>query len=406
MNKGKHLRIGIFTDTYYPEINGVANSSYLLKLGLEKQGHTVFVFTVTNPKIKENEKNVIRIKSIPFFKLKERRIGLPFVNIWIKRIKRLNLDIIHTQTEFSLGHLGRKVSKKLEIPLIHTYHTIYEDYAHYINFLGGSSYQLKSVIEEISRNCCNKANKVVVPTLKVKNLLLEYGVNKPIYIQPTGIDINKFQDIDEDRVSQLYKEHNLNKNDINLIYIGRISEEKNLMEIVNFMVEVSKECKNLKLIIVGDGPDRINIESQIKKLNLEESIIMLGARPWSEIQNYYALGNIFVCASKSETQGLTYLEAMASGKPILARKDECLNPILIEGRNGYSYNNEIEFIENIKKMIIDNKYIQMGENAKKVAYKFSRDTFAQNIERIYETLINEKEMEKTKERIANMHIAG
>ena len=131
------MNIGIFTDTYYPEVNGVANSVYQLKQGLERRGHTVYIFTVSNPDMGNIiEDNVIRIVSLPFLFLKERRVAAPIARAWRRKIESFHLDIIHTQTEFGMGHLGRKAAEYLGVPHVHTYHTIYEDYTHYLKVPG------------------------------------------------------------------------------------------------------------------------------------------------------------------------------------------------------------------------------------------------------------------------------
>ena len=195
------MKIGVFTDTYYPEANGVATSVFQLKKELERRGHTVYIFTVSNPGMKEKEENVYRIKSIPFLLLKDRRVGCPLIRKWVRRIRKLELDVIHTQTEFIIGHIGRKAAKECQIPLLHTYHTIYEDYTHYLKVPGNSN--LKCVARAMSRYICEKANKVVVPTEKVRKLLIEYGVHKPIDVEPTGIDLSKFETYEPDKVRRL-----------------------------------------------------------------------------------------------------------------------------------------------------------------------------------------------------------
>lgn len=203
------MKIGIFTDTYYPEINGVANSAYQLKKELEKRGNTVYVFTVSNPDVKEKEEHVFRMKSLPLVLLHDRRVGCSRANTWLHTIRDLHLDIIHTQTEFSVGHIGRKAAEKLGIPMVHTYHTIYEDYTHYLKIPGNEN--LKGIVRIMSRHCCDNADLVIVPTDKVKHLLLEYGVSKQVLVQPTGIDLGKFHTIDSTLVNRLRTDYHLSK---------------------------------------------------------------------------------------------------------------------------------------------------------------------------------------------------
>lgn len=391
------MNIGIFTDTYYPEINGVATSTYQLKSELEKKGHKVYVFTVSNPLVNEEEPCVFRMKSIPFELLKERRVGCAMLCFWFKVIRNLNLDVIHTQTEFTVGHIGMKAAKKLRIPLIHTYHTIYEDYTHYFRVPGHQ--KLKGAIRWLSRIYCNHADIVVVPTNKVRNLLMGYGVKKNIIVQPTGIDLTKYQMINEGQVKALRKKYGLQAEDHVLINIGRLSKEKSIEEIIALTEKIIQTDPRIKLILVGDGPEKKQLKNIVINKALDKAIIFTGYVPWKEIQNYYALGDVFVSASTSETQGLTYVEALASGKPLLVKKDDCLNDILINGDNGYSFTTCSEFILYYHRIFKDKKWIKMKESASKSAEVLSSSSFGDGIENIYMNVVKRKKEAQTYEEI-------
>lgn len=376
------MNIGIFTDTYYPEVNGVANSAYQLKNELEKRGNTVYVFTVSNPEVKEKEYHVFRLRSVAFVLLKERRISYPLTKIWINKVKKLDLDVIHTQTEFCLGHIGRKIAKCLNIPLVHTYHTIYEDYTHYLRIHGNQ--KLKSVVRILSRKFCDKADLVIAPTEKVKKLLFSYGVKRDIVIQPTGVNLLKFERYDKGEILRLKKKYHLNNSDHVLLYVGRISREKNLMEIIEIISQLKELDSQVKLLIVGNGPELELLRNKSKKEGIENHVIFVGAVSWEEIENYYALGDVFVCASNSETQGLTYIEALASGKPILVRKDECLEGILQNGLNGYGYNSNNDFIKYYQELFMNMKCRKMRETCINSVNKLSMQAFGQTVERVYQ----------------------
>lgn len=190
------MKIGLFTDTYYPQINGVATSVLMLKKNLESMGHRVYVFTTTDPKAEDKDKNVYRVPSIPF--ISARRVGL-FYNPRLARfIKKLGLDAIHTHTEFSLGIFGRAMAKELNIPFLHTYHTIYEDYTHYIGKLGVFDPIAKMAVRKISINFCNSADKVIVPTNKVKDLLLSFN-NREGFIR--ALDSILYNQLKKERLS-------------------------------------------------------------------------------------------------------------------------------------------------------------------------------------------------------------
>lgn len=375
------MKIGIFTDTYYPEINGVANSTYELKKGLELLGHTVYIFTVSNPTASQETKaGVFRIASVPFPMLKERRIGCTVPKAWKRKIKKLHLDIIHTQTEFMMGHLGGKLANWLNIPHIHTYHTIYEDYLSYLHMPDKKCF--RKVVRRFSRLCCNHADEIIVPTKKVQELLGQYGVKKEVHVIPSGISLDKFAKPDKKHVQELKLQLGIPEDKLILLYIGRLSTEKNITELLN-LIHDTKNRKNLILLLVGDGPEREALENQVKELELEASVIFAGMAPFDNIEDYYALGDIFVSASTSETQGLTYIEALASGMPLLVRQDECLNGVLSEYENGVSYTDGTTFQKGLHYLSI-----HYGKNVQKTQIKESvaqlgRAGFAERVEHLY-----------------------
>lgn len=382
------MKIGLFTDTYYPEINGVANSVFLLKKELEERGNQVYVFTVSNPDVKEQEEHVYRMKSVACPLMRDRRMCCSFFQQWFPLIKSLNLDVIHTQTEFLIGHIGRKSAEKLHIPHVHTYHTLYEDYTHYLKIPGNK--KLKGVVRSLSRICCDHADTVIVPTQKVKDLLFSYGVKSPVLVQPTGIELSKFCSIDWRAVKNIRVNYGMESDQHILISVGRLSEEKNIQEIIGNMPEIITVDPKVRLFIVGDGPERSKLEALVTAKKLDAYVMFAGEVDWDHIQNYYALGDVFVCASISETQGLTYIEALACGKPILVREDECVHDLLMEGVNGYCYRDATEFIQKYNLLFQQEKYQTMQLMAKASVTKMCVEMFGENMEKIYRTLIQKE----------------
>lgn len=382
------MRIGLFTDTYYPETNGVATSVYQLKKELEELGHEVYVFTVSNPHMKEKEEHVYRMPSIPCVLLKERRVSCAFARKWYRIIQALQLDVIHTQTEFMVGHVCRKAAEKLGIPLIHTYHTLYEDYTHYLKIPGNA--KLKGVVRNLSRIWMNRADVVIVPTEKVRRIIQGYGVSKEIVVQPTGINMEKFGMVDQSKVALLKERYGITGDRHVLLSIGRLSHEKNIAEILTFMKAVIERDDKAMLLIVGDGPEHENLLNIVREEGLEAHVTFAGEVPWNEIQNYYALGEVFVSGSVSETQGLTYIEAIASGRPLLVRQDECLEGVLQTGANGYSYTDEAGFLEGYDKLFGEDTKLEADGVRESIGHLSSK-AFGRNIEEIYETAVAEYE---------------
>lgn len=385
------MRIGLFTDTYYPEVNGVANSVMQLKKELENRGNRVYVFTVSNPEVGGKEHHVYRMKSIECPLIKERRVSYASFSHWFPVIKSLHLDVIHTNTEFMVGWIGRKAAAKLGIPLLHTYHTIYEDYTHYLKIPGNE--KLKPVIRSLSCACCDHAEAVIAPTDKVKELLVAYGVKKPIVVQPTGILLSKFRLVDWKKVMQIKEKYGIEPGHHVLVSIGRLSQEKNLQEILTFMSRLIAMDDRARLLIVGDGPERKHLEEQAQKQKLSPYIRFTGQVDWKEIQNYYAAGDVFVSASTSETQGLTYIEAMACGKPVLVRKDECLKDVLQNGVNGYCYQTEEEFLEAYRMLFQKEQCRKMSGAVQESVEGLSSEAFGRNVEQIYTKLIDSRKTE-------------
>ncbi|MFJ8066791.1 glycosyltransferase family 4 protein [Psychrobacillus sp. NPDC096426] len=384
------MKIGLFTDTYFPQINGVATSVLILKKNLETLGHQVYVFTTTDPNATENERNVYRMPSIPF--ASARRLGMFYHTGLVKFIKRLKLDIIHTHTEFSLGVFGRSMARKLNIPLLHTYHTIYEDYTHYIVKFKIFDFIAKNTARKISANFCNSVDKVIVPTEKVKELLRSYKVKQHISVIPTGIELSKFSAFNKtsNEVKNLRTELNIREKDKVLLYIGRISEEKNIEELLFSMSPLLSSNSNMKFVLIGDGLERSNLEELAKKLGITNQTIFAGERPWDSIGMYYQLGDVFVSASQSETQGLTYIEALASGLPVVAKADRCLDGVLQNGVNGYTFQGNDVFLQSINKILDDerNKKL-MSIRASESVEKFSAVHFALDIEVMYQNVVRE-----------------
>jgi 1,2-diacylglycerol 3-alpha-glucosyltransferase len=292
------MNIGLFTETYYPEINGVATSVYMLKKELENRGHNVYVFTTTTPGSPEHEHNVFRVPSMPFIFINERRVGLFYQPKLAHIIKKLSLEIIHTHTEFSLGIFGRIMARELRLPIVHTYHTIYEDYTHYLTRFKALDSRAKAFARTYSKVCCNTVEQVIVPSEKTKELLMTYSVHKDISVVPTGIDLSKFDrnQFSEEDVKTLKQKYNINPQEKVLLYLGRVSQEKNIEEIISAMPEYMKTRETVKFVIVGSGPALEKLEHLVKQLGLVERFIFTGSQPWDSIGLFYQLGDVFFSA--------------------------------------------------------------------------------------------------------------
>lgn len=390
------MRIGLFTDTYPPYINGVSTSVCMLKHALEKKGHQVFVVTVNNDSLKykfEEDNTVIRIPGVPIGIYDYRLTGvypLRAINI----IKKWKLDVIHSHTEFGVGTFARIIAKQLNIPLVHTYHTLYEDYVHYITH-GYFDKSSKKIAEYLTLFYCDKtANELIVPTKKIYDLFKEkYEVDRNIHIVPTGIEIDRFykENVDEKKVTDLKKKLMLLKDDFVIVFVGRIAQEKNIVFLIEAQKEIYKKNNNIKLIIIGDGPESEEYRKLVKKYKLEENIIFTGKVPWDEVPCYYQLADIFATASTSETQGLTVIEAMAGGVAPLCIDDESFRTAVIDDLNGRIFKAKKDYINDVLELYKDRTVLKkLSHQARLNAERHSSKYYAEGVLDVYEHAIGNK----------------
>ncbi len=387
------MRIGIFTDTYIPNVNGVTTSVITLKEALEKKGHTVYIVTVNNDKYKFNYEN--RIIKIPGIKtgIYDYRLTEIYSFKAIDIIKKLNLDIIHSQTEFGIGTFARIVAKKYHIPLVHTYHTMYEDCGYYIT-KGYFPKISKRLIKRFTLFYCDKTvDELIVPTYKTYKLFKDkYKVKRDISIIETGIDIKKFNLNKKINKDIERKKLGLSKNDFVLLSLGRIAKEKNL----DFLIESMNNFKNtnIKLLIIGNGPYEKKLKKDVIKYNLNNNIIFKKKVPWNLVYKYYKLSDLFVTASHSETQGLTVLEALSLGTPVVCINDDSFKNVVINNINGKIFKNKKEFTNIINTLYKDKKLLnKFINNATITGECFSTDKFCDRIIKVYKKAINNKNKE-------------
>ena len=390
------MNIGIFMDTYEPQVNGVVTSTKMLKEELERLGHEVTVITIKAPEGEEKrEEGVLRLSSFSVPLIPEQRLGVLSSYEMIKEIKELDLDIIHTQTEFSVGLLGRFISKVLDIPVVHTYHTMYEDYMHYItggNFLEPAS----KLAQKITRLYCKNCDQIIAPTEKVKDALTDYGVDDKIQVVPTGIKLTKFrqENHNPEEIGELKEELGIKKDAPVVLYIGRVAEEKSIDVIIKEFPKLLEEMPEARFLVVGDGPSRDKLEELSSKLGIAHAVIFAGEQPWEEIGKYYQLGDAFVSASTTETQGLTFVEAMAAKVPVVAKYDKNLENMIQDEVNGLVFEKDEELSGLLVKVLNNEiKSKQLVEQAYQDAQELSAQEFGKKVEKIYYEILAEEASE-------------
>lgn len=408
------MRVGIFTESYPPLVNGVSTSILMLQKALEKLGHEVFIVTVSDDKKNytlEDDGHILRLPSMNLANCYDYKFTSVYPIKAVNIIKKMNLDVIHSNVEFTIGIFARVVSEQLGIPLVHTYHTNWEDYTHYIT-------KNKKILDDICKKLLKylvvffedkTVTELIVPSNKIYNIFKDkYKFTKNIHIIQTGIETSKFykENFSSKDINNLKKKYGIKKKDFVIMTVSRLAKEKSVDRLINNQKELLIRYPNMKLLIVGDGPDIDKLKMQVCSLNISKNVIFTGKVPLEEIPIYYQLGDVFVTASKSETQGLTVVEAISSSLPIVAVKDDSFISSVIDDFNGYVFTSDEKYIESILKLYENNDiYNRLSNQSRILSSDFSSEYFALKVLKVYETAIenykkdNKKVINRIKKKI-------
>lgn len=378
------MKILITTDLFKVTTNGVVTSVRNLLGELEGKGHEVKVLTFSEGMDSYKEGNVYYIKSVPIgFIYPNMRMPVSYRNKLVRELIDWKPDVIHSQCEFFSYQFAQRISRLTEAPIIHTYHTLYEDY---VTYLIPSKRVGRLAVRKLSRMRLKKAKTVIAPTSKVKKILLTYGLKNDIQVVPSGVALQQYdyRMEEEERKAKRLVIGIPEKSKV-MLNLGRLGTEKNIEELVLFFAEALKQDEKLIFLIVGDGPAKKGLEEMVAELGVEEHVIFTGMILPALVREYYQLADVFVSASTSETQGLTYIEAAANGLPLLCRKDDCLNDVIEEGVNGYQYTSKEEFIAHLHEIIESDAWrVRAGKRSKEIAASFDKSCFGNKVETIYE----------------------
>lgn len=392
------MRIGLFSDAYLPDINGVVSSIATLKAALEKLGHTVFVVSNHNGiNVKyDAENHILRLPGLEVKKFYGYKMSNPIQLRGEEYIRKMDLDVIHVHTEMGIGLFARQMAKKYNIPLVYTYHTLYEDYLHYVNPKDFQTVDQagRRVVRYLSKLAGNGPMAVIAPSNKTKKALQSYGVKTPIYIVPTGIDLSDFlkKNLDAEKIQAVRQSLGLSDEAHTVVFVGRIAKEK----CIEMPIEALSKVKdnNLHLIIVGGGTDLKFYQNEAKELGIEERVHFVGKIPREEIPYYYSAFDCFVSASLSETQGMTYLEALASGLMVFGRRDEVLDGLVEEGKTGYYFDDAQELAAKLDAYFTLPKAQREAHVLDCVAKteQYNTELFAQKVLAVYQQAIDDYHM--------------
>ena len=387
------MRIAVFTDTYPPFVNGVSTSTFNLVNTLMQHGHDVLVIAPrsTDGKLEQID-NVLYIPGIYLKKLYGYRLTNMFTNKPIKIIKKFKPDVIHNQTDFTIGVLARRCAKKLHIPIVYTYHTSYEDYTYYVA-RGIMDRFAKRIVRNYSKGLANRMTEFITPSEKTKEYMRLVGSDIYINVIPTGIDFSIFKSdqIDQNQIQEFKKEHNIKANTKVFLLLGRLAKEKSMDVSLRGITAYHKKHPevDVKVLIVGEGPAHEELQLLTDELGMNNCVDFVGQVSGLEVPFYYHLADIYTSASITETQGLTFMEAMAAGKIVLARFDSNLTGTIVNGKTGFFFTDDASFVSQCEKIFTMSK--EQRDLIIKEAYHtvdmYSIDKFYDNIVRVYKRAI-------------------
>ena len=387
------MRIAIFTDTYPPFVNGVSTSTFNLVNTLVQHGHDVLVVAPrpTDGKL-EQVGNVLYVPGIYLKKLYGYRLTNMFTNKPISIIKKFKPDVIHNQTDFTIGVLARRCAKMLKLPIVYTYHTSYEDYTYYVT-RGIMDRFAKRIVRNYSKNLANKMTEFITPSEKTKEYMRLVGSDIYINVIPTGIDFSIFKSdkIDQNALQKFRKDHNIKSTTKVFLLLGRLAKEKSMDVSLKGIDAYHQKHPNvdIKVLIVGEGPAHEELQLLAEELSIGPFVDFVGQVSGLEVPFYYHLADIYTSASITETQGLTFMEAMAAGKIVLARFDSNLTGTIINGRTGFFFTDDASFVAQTEKIFAMSK--EQKDAIIKEAYRtvdtYSIDKFYENVVRVYKRAI-------------------
>ena len=383
------MNIALFTDTYPPEINGVATSTANLRAALIAHGHNVIVVT-TNPfgKEMEYEDGIIRLPGVPMKQFYGYRLTSIYSKDAMKILLAFRPEVVHCQTDLPIGIFGTFVARKLRIGLIYTFHTMYEDYTYYVT-KGHFDRFARHTVRSFYRAKSNSFTEFIAPSEKIKDYLRSIGVDKTVPVIPTGIEFSRFnpEREDKEKTKALRKKFGISDEDTVILSLGRIAKEKSIDVLLKGYAKFlsAGEPFPTKFVITGWGPAEKELQDLTVSLGIQKKVIFTGKCDPSETQDYYRLGDYFASASITETQGLTFMEAMAAHLIVLARYDDNLVGTIKDGETGFFFFNEGDFDEKLRyALAIDApKKQHIIDAALEAIDVYSMERFYQNIIEVY-----------------------
>lgn len=378
------MRIGMMVDSYKPYISGITNYVEVNKEYLEKMGHEVFVFTFGDLDYKDKEKNIIRSPGVPlsdsgfFLSLRYRRAARKLLQ---------TMDVVHVHHPFLSGRLALRYCRPMQIPIVFTNHTRYDLYAQaYLPLMPDEVSQ--SLLQAYMPSFCKAVDLVITPSAGMGKVLQELGVEEPIEIVPNGVDLKNFK-----TAKPLARaKFGYTKDDVILVYSGRIALEKNLPFLIESFTGIAKAIPNVHLLLIGGGVQQFEeeIETLINELNFSNRIQWVGKIPYDQLPQHLAMCDIFVTASVTEVHPLSVIEAMGAGLPVMGIESVGVGDTIEDDVTGFLSTDDLPaFTAKLTRLCLDpNLRAKMSKSARQASSAYAIEQTTKLMARFYETMID------------------
>jgi 1,2-diacylglycerol 3-alpha-glucosyltransferase len=382
------MRILMLSDVYFPRINGVSTSIQTFRRDLEAMGHTVHLIAPEYPaRSGHAETGIQRIPSrFLFFDPEDRMMSGRAIRRKLPDLAEAAYDLVHIQTPFIAHYTGLHVARALGVPVVETYHTHFEEYLyHYLPWLPAG--WLRAGARHFTRSQCNQVDAVVVPSTPVLEALQGYRVEKPIHVIPTGLDLECFAGGDGARFR---RQLGIAPERPVMVHVGRVAHEKNIDFLLHVVQRVRRDIPDVLLMIVGEGPARAHLERLSHRLGLDDHVLFLGYLDRErELLDCYRAGDVFVFASRTETQGLVLLESMAVGVPVVALAEMGTRDILAPRRGALVAEHDIgDFADQVARLLRDHGLrAELAVDAREYVRTWSAPALASRMVELYRSLL-------------------
>ena len=383
------MKILLISDVYFPRVNGVSTSIRTFTEQLQMLGHTIHLIAPEYGVKTEDEAWITRVpaRSI-YFDPEDKLMKVGEILKRLPSLKGQQFDLIHIHTPFIAHYAGLKLGKLLQIPVVETYHTFFEDYLHH--YLPWIPRKLaKGLARFISKKQCNQVDAIVAPSQPMLDVLRTYGINTQAEVIATGLQAHSFTDADGDAFRQQYA---IDIARPMLLYVGRVAFEKNIHFLLKVVKQLSEVMPEVLFVITGEGPAEASLHAAVSTLGIENNVQFIGyLNREKELNACYKAADIFIFASKSETQGLVLLEAMAQGTPVVAIAELGTASILVEGEGAMiAPEDEAAFMQKVRNLLANPVHCRyLGERAKSYAQNnWSAAKQADRMVQFYGELLN------------------